>query len=113
MGELDLSAIWTAFSGIAAAVILIANAAETIIKAVKTAKAPNVTQDKRLDTLEKWREDVDRRLLNGSTHFDTIDDGNRVTQRALLALLAHGIDGNNTDQMKEAKKALETHLINR
>ncbi len=113
MGEFNAAAVWTAISGIAAAAILIANAAEKIIAAVKAAKAPNATQDKRLDALEKWREDVDRRLLKGNTHFESIDDGNRVTQRALLALLAHGIDGNNTDQMKEAKKALETHLINR
>lgn len=113
MGQIDLGAIWTAISGIAAAVILIANAVEKIIKVVKTAKTPNATQDKRLDELEKWREEVDRRLLSGNTHFDAIDEGNRVTQKALLALLAHGLDGNAVKQMKDAKDALEAHLINR
>jgi len=34
-----------------------------------------------------------------------------VTQRALLALLAHGIDGNHLPQMEEAKQELELHLI--
>ena len=31
--------------------------------------------------------------------------------RALLALLAHGIDGNHQHQMEDAKKELELHLI--
>lgn len=98
---------------IAAAVNTIGSAIEKIVKAIKTAKNPNEIQNTRLDALEQWRADVDRRLVSGSTHFDAIDEGNRVTQTALLALLAHGIDGNNIDQMRSAKQALEAHLINR
>lgn len=110
---MELSQIWAVVAWIAAAVVLLANAVEKIVAAVRTAKAPNDRMANRVGDLEKWRSDVDQRLVRGNTHFDTIDEGNRVTQRALLALLAHGIDGNNTEQMKEAKKALETHLINR
>jgi hypothetical protein len=29
----------------------------------------------------------------------------------MLALLEHGINGNNIDQMREAKKGVETYLI--
>jgi hypothetical protein len=63
--------------------------------------------------LEEWRRDVDRKLLNDNNHLNAIDKGERVTQRALLALLEHGIDGNNLKQMKEAKNELQNHLINR
>lgn len=98
---------------VASAINTIGSAAEKIAKAVKAAKSPNEVQDTRLDELEKWRLEVDKRLVSGNAHFDAIDEGNRVTQRALLALLAHGIDGNNTQQMQDAKAALETHLINR
>jgi len=45
--------------------------------------------------------------------LDSLDEGNRATQRALLALLDHGIDGNNIEQMQHAKEALQNHLINR
>lgn len=110
---MELSEIWSVVAWIATGVVLVANAAEKVIAAVKLGRAPNVKQDERLDALEKWRGEVDERLLKGNTHFDAIDEGNRVTQRALLALLEHGIDGNNTEQMKKAKEALETHLINR
>lgn len=88
-------------------------AVEKVVKAVKAAKAPNTEQDARLDALEKWREDVDRRLDKGSQHFRALDDGNRVTQLALLALLDHGLDGNNITQMQHAKEELQNHLINR
>lgn len=110
---MELSEIWSVVAWIATGVVLIANAAEKVIAAVKLGRAPNVKQDERLDALEKWRGEVDERLIRGNTHFDTIDEGNRVTQRALLALLEHGIDGNNTEKMVQAKEALETHLINR
>lgn len=88
-------------------------AVEKVVKVVKAAKAPNTEQDERLDALEKWKEDVDRRLEKGSKHFGSLDDGNRVTQLALLALLDHGIDGNNIQQMQHAKEELQNHLINR
>ena len=91
---------------IVSAFILIATAVEKIAKAVKAAKAPNDLQNERLAALEAWRKEVDRKLI-------VDDDGNRVTQRALLALLDHGIDGNNIEQMQHAKEELQDHLINR
>ena len=106
-------AIWAAVLSAAAAVVLLSNAAEKIVKAVKTARAPNVQQNERLDALEEWRVEVDRKLNDDKNRLRDIDDGNRVTQRALLALLDHGIDGNNIKQMQDAKEALQEHLINR
>ena len=93
--------------------LLIAQAVAMIVKAVKAAKAPNDQQNKRLDVLESWRAEVDRKLLNDNAHLANIDSDNRVTQRALLALLDHGIDGNNIKQMQHAKEELQDHLINR
>lgn len=110
---MTISEICTAVLAVASAVVLLSNAAKAIAEAWQAAKAPNEAQNDRLDKLEAWKLEVDRRLVNGNTHFDSIDEGNRVTQKALLALLAHGLDGNAVDQMKDAKKALEAHLINR
>lgn len=105
--------IWTAILAIASAVVLLSNAAEKIAKAFRTAKAPNVKQDERLDKVEKHLEEVDQYLAMDKKRLDSLDDGNRATQRALLALLDHGIDGNNIEQMQHAKEALQNHLINR
>lgn len=98
---------------VAGAIVTIGNAVEKILKVWRAAKAPNESQDTRLEALEKWREDVDRQLAKGENHFRSLDDGSRVTQLALIALLDHGIDGNNITQMQRAKEELQNHLINR
>ena len=113
MDNLTPGAIVTAVLAAASAVLLIAQAVEKIVHAVKAAKAPNLKQDERLDALEAWRAEVDRKLMNDNVHLANIDSDNRVTQRALLALLDHGIDGNNITQMQHAKEELQDHLINR
>ena len=105
--------IWAAVLAAASAIVLLSNAAEKIGKAIQTAKAPNARQDERLSDLEEWRKGVDTKLESDKKHLDAIDEGNRATQRALLALLDHGIDGNNIKQMQDAKEALQSHLINR
>lgn len=113
MEKLTPGAILTAVLAVASAFVLLANAAEKIVAAFKAAKAPNEQQNKRLDDLEEWKRDVDRKLLNDNNHLNAIDEGARVTQRALIALLEHGIDGNNIKQMQDAKTELQNHLINR
>ena len=113
METLTPEAVWVAVLAAASAIVLISNAVEKIVKAWKVAKAPNVQQDERLDALEAWKEKVDRRLNTDNDRLSDIDSGNRVTQRALLALLDHGIDGNNIEQMQHAKEELQDHLINR
>lgn len=105
--------IWTTVLAVASAVVLLSNAVEKIVKAVKASKAPNAQQNERLDALEEWKREVDRKLNSDNDRLQDIDNGNRVTQRALLALLDHGIDGNNIEQMQHAKEELQEHLINR
>ena len=113
MGELTPAEIWTAVLAVASAIVLLSNAAEKIAKAVQAAKAPNARQDERLNELEEWKKKVDLALAKDMARFDSLDNGERVTQRALLALLDHGIDGNNIEQMRHAKEELQNHLINR
>lgn len=98
---------------VASAIVLLANAAEKIIKAVKAVKAPEQRQNAEIEEIKQRLDEVERKLDNDKRHFDTIDASNRVTQVALLALLDHGIDGNNIKQMQLAKEELQTHLINR
>lgn len=108
-----MNIIWTAVLATASAVVLLSNAVEKIIKAIKAAKAPNEKQDERLTALENWKKTVDGKLDRDNTRLESIEEGNRATQRALLALLDHGIDGNNIKQMQDAKETLQNHLINR
>ena len=112
MQHVTLTEVWGWIAAALAAIVLIANAAEKVVHAWKAAKAPNEAQNERLDVLEEWRKEVDRKLIRDNDRLQDIDNGTRVTQRALLALLDHGIDGNNIKQMQDAKEALQDHLIN-
>lgn len=113
MEHLTPENIWTTFLAGASALVLLSNAAEKVVKAFKAAKAPNIKQDERIEALEEWRRTVDSKLNNDNERLSSIEEGNRASQRALLALLDHGIDGNNIEQMQHAKESLQNHLINR
>ena len=103
--------IIAAILAVAGAISTLGGAANWLVKLVQVLKAPNVEQDKRLERLEEHMKEVDTFLETDKERLDGIDESTRVTQRALLALLAHGIDGNHQKQMEEAKKELELHLI--
>ena len=105
--------IWTWVLAGALAITQLANAAEKISAAVKAAKAPNVEQNKRLTDLETWRKEVDRKLSSDQKSLEDIKHGNHAMYRALLALLDHGIDGNNIKQMQDAKSELYSHLTDK
>lgn len=117
MDQITGTQLWAFVLAAASAVVLLANAAEKIGKAISAAKKPGQDLSARMDTLET---EVNTKLSEYQRYFDSdkkhlerIDEGERVVQQALLALLDHGIDGNNVKQMEEAKDALQKHLINK
>jgi len=90
----------------------VGNAAEKIVRAWRAAKAPEEAQNDRLLKVERDVEDIKRKLKNDADALADNSKANHVTQEALLALLEHGLHGNNVDQMTTAKKNLEKYLIN-
>ncbi len=113
MNALTPEIVWTTILAAASAFVLLSNAVEKIVKAVKTARAPNQKQDERIADLEAWKKTVEGRLSKEDSRLDIVEESNRATHRALLALLDHSIDGNNIKQMQDAKEELTNHLINR
>lgn len=105
--------IWALILASSSAVVVISNAVEKLLKAARAARSPITEQTERIIALEEWKDEVDRKLDRDNDRLASIDGSMRVTQRALLALLAHGIDGNNTEQMEAAQSELQNHLINR
>lgn len=89
---------------LAAAIVTLAGAAGAIAKLVDRIRRPNQKQDAMLEELE-------RRSVNDYNRLVKLEEGNIITQRALLALLAHGIDGNDIDAMRKAKNDLTNYLI--
>ena len=98
---------------ICTAIITISGATAVIVKMANAIKKPNKEQNERLESLEHIVKKHDEWFGSDKKRFESLEDGNRVTQQALLALLDHGIDGNNVKQMSEAKEALQKHLIDK
>lgn len=113
MQSMTFAEVWAVVAAVAAAVILLANAAEKIVAIWRTIRAPDTAQNGRLANLESDVAKIKGYLENDKKRLDTLSDGDKVTKHSLLALLNHGIDGNNVNQMKAAKKELEDYLIDR
>ena len=106
--ELMATILW-----ICGSITAISAAIAVIAKAVQKAKAPEKTQNERIEKLEKWKEKVDTMFDNDNKRLKALEEGNRITQEALLALLGHAKDGNNTEQIVQAENDLKQYLINR
>ena len=79
----------------------------------KAARAPSQKMNERVTAIEELCEDFKKFFANDKKRLDTMEAGERVMQRAMLALLSHGIDGNDVDSLKRAKADLQKFLIER
>lgn len=107
-----MTEVWSYILAIASAIVLLSNAAEKIVIAVKAAKAPEVRQDKTIQDHERRISDLETWVEKEKIQVKDIREGNRVITRGMLALLEHGINGNNIEQMQEARNGVEEYLIN-
>lgn len=103
---------------VCAAIVTISTAIGVITKALDKARAPEKEQNERLDAHEKRLNALDDIIVKFREYFDNddrrfkeIEKSNKITQSALLALLKHSINGNDTESLKEARKNLEEYLI--
>lgn len=90
-----------------------AAAGAVIVNIINKAKAPNKAQDVRLDEHEQWLKKHDAMLDNDNKRLSTLEKSGNLTMKALLALLQHGIDGNDVEGMRKVKHELEQYLIDR
>lgn len=94
-------------------ILTVLNITDKIISLRKTAKEPEEEQNRRLDKLETSVAQMKTYLSSDNERIKTMESGNRVMLHAMSALLAHGIDGNNTENLIRAKEELDEYLINR
>lgn len=107
-----MTEIWAIVLAAASAIVLLSNAAEKIVKAIKAAKAPENAQNKKISEIESRLDHIEAKLNNDKKEIDSVTTCNHVLTKGMLALLEHGINGNNIDQMRDAKKDVEAYLIN-
>lgn len=65
----------------------------------------------RVDAMEKWSKLVDMRLNDGNKHFNRLDDGNKIVQQSLLALMDSALSENGKcEELKKARDSLYDYL---
>ena len=109
---------------ICAAIVTVSAALAVITRAVGKAKEPNKIQDERIRALEDQVQLINDRLQLGNKRFESDSDRvshleqnmretNKVIIESLQALTSHAIDGNNIQELKDAKKSLDEYLVNK
>ena len=117
----DIVNVILAFCG---AIITISAAFAVVWKVVDHFKAPDKQQDEKIEALEKDVKEIKDRLEEGDRRFqkdyermNDIEEGFRKVTKIIIeslqALTAHAIDGNNTEELKGAKKSLDNYLMNK
>lgn len=97
---------------ISGAVTTVGGAVEKIAKIFRAAKAPEKAQDAEITEIKTRLDKVEREQASDEEAIADTKECNRVLTKGMLALLEHGINGNNIDQMRDAKNDVEAYLIN-
>lgn len=87
---------------LAGAVVLIGN----VIKTFKDWRKP-------ANDLDTWRRNVDQKLDNDNKRLTSIEEGNKVVTRGLLALISHELNGNSNDKLMASQSEITNYLIER
>lgn len=116
--------LWSVVLAVCGAIITISGAIAVIVNFVRKAREPNKRQDERIEALELSIEHINDRLERSDRHFISdaermsnlekeVKTTNKVIIESLQALTSHAIDGNNVEQLKNSKKALDDYLIDK
>ena len=76
-------------------------------------KTPETEQNERIAKLETELKNVKADMDDKDSRLRVLEEGNVITQRSLLALMSHAINGNDTIKLQSAKDELEKYLTAR
>ena len=99
-------------------IVTLSSGLTVIINWIKKAMQPEFKQNERITALErkvemhdKILEKYETFLKNDDERLRQIEESNHITQRGMLALLKHSINGEDVESLRRAEKDLEEYLI--
>lgn len=107
-----LSEVFAFLGGFFGIVVSAGAAFAVIAKIWKKIKEPNTMQDTRIKALEDRATNTDKMLDNDNRRLTKLESESILTLRAVLALLKHSINGNDTAAMKDSMDRIEYFLVN-
>lgn len=67
----------------------------------------------RVDLIEEDQKLINQYITSDSMRIKAIEEGNRITQRALLELLSSALNDSNDESLEQTRRDLQNYLINR
>ena len=92
------------FFWVAAALVAFTLAVWGLIEKIKKARQPATEA-------AQWRHDADLKFKKDKERIDSLEDGNKVLMRGILAMLNHEITGNSIDKLTTARDERTKYLI--
>lgn len=83
----------------------------TILK--ERTEKPRKELEERVDSLDNRIAEIENKLKNYDYRVIQLEDGVKVLLRSMSALLSHSIEGNNLEEMKDARDDLNEYLISK
>ena len=99
--------------GLAAVVLVLVAAYNTVMTAVKNYREEKARKDKPVSTLETKVNDHEERLDRDHKRLNDLEESNRIIMRALMAMLSHEINGNSDDKLRASFDEMQQFLIDR
>lgn len=110
--------IITIILAVSTGIVTFSSGLTVIINWINKARQPEFEQNERIEVLErkvemhdKILEKYEKFLKNDDERLRQIEESNRITQRGMLALLKHSINGEDVESLRKAEKDLEEYLI--
>ena len=97
--------------GLAALVLVLVGAYNTIMTAIKNWRDEKKRKDQPVNTLEEQVKQHEERLKRDHERLNDLEDSNRIILRALMAMLSHEINGNSDDKLKDSFDEIQKYLI--
>lgn len=101
-----LTQLWQLFLAMCGSIATIAGAGAVLYGIYKALKKPDSERDMKLKRHQELLENDNKRLKE-------LEESNKIIMQSMLALMTHAIDGNHTDELKQARDDLQKYLIRR
>ena len=98
-------------AGLAALVLVLVAAYNTIMAAVKTYREEKNRKDKPVTSLEAKVSEHEDTLKRNHERLTELEDSNRIILRALMAMLSHEINGNSDEKLRASFEEIQKYLI--
>ena len=98
-------------AGLAALVLVLVGAYNTIMSAVKNYREEKKRKDAPVSTLEEQVKQHEERLKKDHERLNDLEGSNRIIMRALMAMLSHEINGNSDEKLKDSYDEIQRYLL--